>query len=143
MIALLDVNLLVAIAWPEHIFHAEAIRWFDRRAEHGWATCGLTESGFLRISANPKVVGDAVRPAESADLLRRLFQFGDHHFWIDDVQPTTSSFVPLERLIGHRQVTDAQLLGLSRRHQGSLASFDRGLNTLARGLADATIEIVE
>ena len=32
-----------------------------------------------------------------------------------------------ERLLGHRQVTDAHLLSLAIRHRGRLATFDRGI----------------
>jgi predicted nucleic acid-binding protein len=33
-------------------------------------------------------------------------------------------------LVGHRQVTDAYLLGLALRHGGRLATFDQGIGTL-------------
>ncbi|MEQ1702921.1 MAG: TA system VapC family ribonuclease toxin [Ilumatobacteraceae bacterium] len=141
MIALLDVNVLIAICWPEHTLHSIAVEWFDRRADEGWATCSLTEAGFLRVSANPAVVGDAVRPRESAALLRRLRKVGSHHFLVDDISPVDSASFPLERLTGHRQVTDAHLLAIARRHDASLASFDRGVQVLARGLKGALVEV--
>jgi hypothetical protein len=141
VIALLDVNVLVAIAWPEHTLHSLAVEWFDRRADEGWATCSLTESGFLRVSANPAVVGDAVRPRESAALLRRLRKVGSHHFFLDDVSPVDSAAFPLDRITGHRQVTDAHLLVIARRHGASLATFDRGVQVLARGLKGALVEV--
>ncbi len=142
MIALLDVNVLVALAWPEHTFHNIAVTWFDDRADAGWATCPITELGFMRISANAKVVGEPVLPKESAAFLIALRQVGTHHFWIDGLEPSTSGLLPRDRLVGHRQVTDAHLLALSRHHRGSLATFDRGLATLARGLEATTVEIV-
>ena len=142
MIALPDVNLLVALAWPEHTFHDLAVAWFDARADTGWATCPITELGFMRISANAKVVGEPVLPKESAAFLVALSAVGAHHFWIDDLEPSTSRLFPHDRLIGHRQVTDAHLLALSRRHRGSIATLDRGLSTLARGLASTTVELV-
>ncbi len=141
MIALLDVNVLVAIAWPEHTMHSVAVEWFDRRADEGWATCSVTEAGFLRVSANPTVVGDPVRPRDAAALLRQLCKVGAHTFLPDDVSPITSALFPLDRVIGHRQVTDAHLLALARRHGASLATFDRGVVTLARGLQGAVVEV--
>lgn len=142
MITLPDVNVLIAIAWPEHAFHDVAIAWFDGRADSGWATCPITESGFMRISANAKVVSNPVTPREAADLLVELRKVGTHDFWADDVEPSTSELLPRDRLTGHRQVTDAHLLALSRRRGGSIATFDRGLETLARGLSAATVELV-
>jgi len=142
MITLLDVNALVAIAWPEHVHHDTVVDWFDQRADAGWATCPTTEFGFVRISANPAVVRDAVRPGDAVDLLTRLRQVGAHHFWDDDVRVHDTSLVPLDRLVGHRQVADAHLLGVSRRHGGALATLDKGLVTLARGLAGASVELI-
>jgi uncharacterized protein len=142
VITLPDINVLVAIAWPEHTFHDMAISWFESRSDQGWATCPITESGFMRISANASVVGDPVRPDESAALLVELRSVGSHRFWVDDVEPSTSSLFPRDRLIGHRQVTDAHLLALARRHGGSVATLDRGVATLARGLDGAYVEMV-
>ncbi len=38
-----------------------------------------------------------------------------------------------ERMATYRQVTDAHLLALARRHGGRLATFDRGVSGLAEG----------
>ncbi|MEM1333360.1 MAG: TA system VapC family ribonuclease toxin [Actinomycetota bacterium] len=142
MIRLLDLNLLVAVAWPNHAAHHTALRWFDRIADHGWATCGVTESGFVRISANPTVFASAVTPSDAAALLADLRQVGDHAFWPDEISLATSPLVPRERLIGHRQVTDAHLLAITRSHHGALATLDRRLETLGRGLDGAHVEVV-
>lgn len=143
MITLPDVNVLVALAWPEHTFHDIAIAWFDARADAGWATCPLTEAGFMRISANARVVREPVKPSESAALLRELRKVGSHAFWIDDVEPSSSALFPRERLIGHRQVTDAHIVALARRHSGSVATLDRGMAVLGRGLVNCHVELVE
>lgn len=142
MIYLPDVNVLVAIAWPEHTFHAPAVAWFDSHADGGWATCAVTELGFMRISANASVVESPVRPSDASALLVELRGVGDHRFWTDDEQPSTSPRFPRERLVGHRQVTDAHLLALSRVHGGSVATFDRSLAVLARGLDDAVVTVI-
>lgn len=58
--ALLDVNALVALAWDSHIHHARIREWFTANATLGWATCPLTEAGFVRVSTNPKVLPSAI-----------------------------------------------------------------------------------
>jgi toxin-antitoxin system PIN domain toxin len=142
MTALLDVNTLVAVALPEHTFHRQATEWFDTHCDSGWATCSITESGFVRVASNPAISDGAIRPRDAIDLLAELTGVGAHAFWIDDVQPTTSDWFPASRLVGYRQTTDAQLLALSRRHGGSLATFDKGLVVLAKGLSQARVELV-
>jgi len=51
-VALLDVNALVALAWNSRIHHAAVRRWFVAHHAAGWATCPVTESGFVRVSSN-------------------------------------------------------------------------------------------
>ena len=143
MIVLPDVNVLIAIAWPEHTFHKLAIEWFDHNADDGWATSSITEAGFIRVSANASVVGDPVQPSEACSLLTELRGVGAHHFWTDDIEPSVSPFFPRDRVVGHRQVTDAHLLALGRRHGGAVATLDRGLLSLASGLRDTTVVFVD
>jgi toxin-antitoxin system PIN domain toxin len=128
---LLDVNVLVAIAWPNHVHHAIARSWFLDHRSDGWATCPVTESGFVRISSNVKAIPAAVSPAAAIEMLVRLRRQPGHAFWPDDVSLTDQSDVPRQRLISHTQVTDAHLLALARRRGGRIATFDRGLVALS------------
>jgi uncharacterized protein len=50
LIALPDINVLLALAWSNHAHHDAAHRWFARDATAGWATCVLTQTGFLPYS---------------------------------------------------------------------------------------------
>ena len=63
-VALLDVNVLVALFEPEHIHHETAHDWFADESSHGWATCPVTENGFVRVLANPARGASTVRAAE-------------------------------------------------------------------------------
>ncbi len=54
-VALLDVNVLMALFDAEHIHHEAAHDWFSDARAHGWATCPLTENGFVRLMCNPGV----------------------------------------------------------------------------------------
>jgi len=127
---LLDVNVLVALFWPAHEHHEPAQRWFARKARQGWATTVVTQSGFIRIASDPAFSKDAVNPAQAVELLQANMRHEHHRFWPADegVPQILAPFVG--RLVGHRQVTDAYLLGLAARHQGKLATFDRGISEL-------------
>lgn len=124
---LLDVNALVALAWDSHIHHAQMREWFVAHSETGWATCPLTESGFVRVSSNPKVLPSAIGVEAARGVLASLRALAGHQFLIDDVSITDAD-VP--SLAGHRQVTDAHLLTLARRHGLRLVTFDSGLLAL-------------
>ena len=56
MVGLFDVNVLVALAWPNHVHHARALDWFREHSPLGWATCSITETGFVRVSSNRAAV---------------------------------------------------------------------------------------
>jgi toxin-antitoxin system PIN domain toxin len=124
---LLDVNVLVALAWPNHVHHAPAKEWFAAHHAAGWATCSVTESGFVRVSSNSRATPEAKSPAEALFLLRQMVAQTGHQFWLDDISIAKSELIDAAKLLGHRQVTDAHLVALTIHHGGRLVSFDRGL----------------
>ena len=79
-ILLADVNVLLALAWPNHQFHPEAIYRFVDPAQQ-WATCALTQLAFVRLSLNPATGPGAKGPAESEALLRVMVADSRHVFF--------------------------------------------------------------
>lgn len=134
--ALLDVNVLVALAWDSHVHHVAARAWFGVTAERAWATCSVTESGFVRVSSNPRVLPSAISVADARRVLAALRAYGDHRFLTDDVSMVDDDLPPLS---GHRLVTDAHLLALARRHAMPLVTFDAGLARLAGDAGGVTL----
>lgn len=49
MVALLDVNVLIALLDEGHMHHAAATRWLSDHLGAGWASCPLTQNGCIRI----------------------------------------------------------------------------------------------
>lgn len=137
MTALLDVNVLVALAWPNHIHHTRAHDWFASSRRAGWATCPLTQSGFVRVSSNAAAIPDARTPGEAVALLRRIVRLPGHTFWPDDVAASEECDAVFARVVGYRQVTDAHLLALAIRRGGRLATFDAGIRDLVPPDVDA------
>lgn len=126
---LLDVNVLLAIAWPNHQFHREAIAALSSRVR--WATCALTQLGFIRLSSNPSAIATAKRPSEAAALLARLVD-DSFHVYLDTLPAPASEGWrdPFTELLGHQQVTDAYLLKLAAAHNAVLVTFDRRLESI-------------
>ncbi len=58
--ALLDVNVHVAPAWDAHVHHVAAPAVVGAKADDGWSTCPMNESGFVRVSANRRVLAHAI-----------------------------------------------------------------------------------
>ena len=123
-VALLDVNLLIALFCPEHVHHELAHDWFaDHRAD-GWATCPVTENGFVRVVAQLAAGDASLRPAAILEHLRKFCQDRHHRFWTDEVSLADRSLFHPSAIRGHRQLTDVYLLGLARKMDGCLATFD-------------------
>jgi len=127
---LLDTNLLIALLWPSHERHDSALKWFIRHRAKGWATCPLTQTGFVRIVSNPAFSRDAVQPREAIHVLRANTAAKDHAFWPDELPLAEAVAFAGVRLMGHQQVTDAYLLGLAIRRHGLLATLDQRIAAL-------------
>lgn len=54
MRALLDINVLLALLDADHLDHQRAQEWISEEIQHGWASCALTQNGFVRIISQPK-----------------------------------------------------------------------------------------
>lgn len=124
--ALLDVNVLLALLDSDHVDHSVAWEWLDAEAGSGWASCALTENGFVRILSQPRYPSP-LPPAAAVALLARARSDGDHEFWPCDISLLDPDVVDATRLHGPRQVTDAYLLALAAAHDGRFVTFDRGL----------------
>lgn len=138
---LLDTNVLIALAWPNHVHHCDTQAWFARKGAAGFRTCPMTQTGFVRISSNPAFTPGAVSPGEALALLERVARLPGHDFWPDDLllrEAVSLGAAP----IGHRQVTDAYLLALARSHGGILATLDRAVSVLARRECAGALEII-
>ncbi len=142
-VQLLDVNVLIALAWPQHLFHERAHTWFERsRLLTGnaggsvkWATCIVTQNAFVRISSNAAIVDGAVRPEVARIMLRHYDGHPDHVYWelAPSLTGSLASEVPTELLSGHRQVTDACLLLYAAHNDGVLCTFDRKISAAVSG----------
>ena len=127
---LLDVNVLVALAFGEHTLSAQAHSWYTGVRDRLWATCPLTQGGFLRVASRALGGGpQAVREALAG--LERDCRSPLHEYWSADIDMRNLTASQRGRLIGHNQVTDKQLLMLATRHKGQLVTFDTGLGQLA------------
>lgn len=126
---LLDVNVLLALAWPRHLHYEPAHRWF-RENQRPWATCTLTQAAFLRLSCQPAVTGSAVSFRDAMRLLDQALRHPRHEYW-GESGPLEVPAGIRDRVFGHQQVTDALLLAMAVQRGGKLATFDRRVENLA------------
>ena len=126
-----DVNVLIALFDPGHIHHDAAHDWFGSEGTRAWATCPLTENGFVRILSNPAYTGRRTTVGDAAERLRRFTRSDHHTFWSDEISLLDASRLDSRVLAGHREIADAYLLALAVAHSGVLATFDSGIRLRA------------
>ncbi len=121
--ALLDVNVLIALFDQTHVHHEMAHDWFAHNRSRGWASCPITEGGFVRIISN-RTTGRTERPATVVSYLRGFCSGEGHRFWASALSLRDSTVFDLS-FATHRLLTDVYLLGLAHVNGGTLATFDR------------------
>ena len=131
---LLDANLLIALTQAAHIHHAEAHAWLAQQPKRQWATCALTQLAFVRLTSNPQVVGERISPAQAMQALATMVAQPQHTYWPEAPEPLALATLNSAALVGHRQVTDAYLLGLAAHKRQCLATLDRGLVSFAQAI---------
>jgi len=122
---LADVDVLIALAWDNHEHHARAHAWFGSLANRSFATCNVTQSGFVRLSLNPNVVRSHITIADAFAKLESFTKHPNHKFCEDGpLQPDSPAW---HRVTSHKQVTDANLRSIAQRHGRKLVTLDEGI----------------
>ena len=138
---LFDINVLIAIIDPAHVFHESIHRWLQIHVGETWATCPLTENGFVRILAQPAYRSGPFTAVEAIDALARMKAVPDrkHVFWSDTISICDGSVVRANRIAGPKQITDVYLAALALRNKGRLVTFDGGVAWQAVAGAEANL----
>lgn len=115
--ALLDVNLLLAFGWRSHPDHRQCRSWIAGVPR--FATCAITELGFLRVSMSPAYRAsfeDASHVLEGLTSLQAA-SFLNCDLPVSQISPVTN----------YKDTTDCYLVELARKHSLRLATLDEGI----------------
>jgi toxin-antitoxin system PIN domain toxin len=143
MVALLDLNVLIALFDPAHVYHEAAHAWFAVNRRRPWATCPLTENAFVRRLSNPSYPGQCTTAADALARLRDLCSQREHVFWPDSVSIREPGRLRWNHVQGHRHITDAYLLAMAVVNKGRLATFDSSISLRAiEGAKEQNLEVI-
>jgi uncharacterized protein len=142
MTYLLDINMLFVLHHPNHTSYSLVSRWFLGNAGKAFATCPITQSGLMRLLIRGVGRLDTFDSREARNALHRLTQKPGHVFWPDTPSWLDCTESLSARLQGHRQTTDAYLLGLAIHNRGKLATTDRGIRHLAGPEFSQRVELI-
>jgi toxin-antitoxin system PIN domain toxin len=138
---LLDVNALIALLWEDHTSHGTMARWYTRHAKAGWATCAITQAGFIRVMSQPALAQHGRSLGDLADALAHNVAQPSHRLLPLDFDFAEVMACCTGGVVGHRQVTDAYLLTAAMRAGMKLLTFDSGLGTLLASSAERSAHI--
>lgn len=140
MIALPDINLLIARSDAGHEFHQQARAWLHNQSNLVLTTCAITENGFLRIYGHPNYPGGPGSPAAAARDLAILRDRPGHRFISTDFS-ILSPGIDLSDS-SPAQLTDLYLLALAVRHDAKFVTLDTRIDpALVKGGTAALIVI--
>jgi toxin-antitoxin system PIN domain toxin len=124
--ALFDVNMLLALFDDNYVHHRSAAVWWDEHRDEGWASCAITQNGFLRVISKPGYERP-LKLASAMSLLREQIALPGHEFWPDRISLVDSEIVDHKYVLGPNQITDLYLLALAVTNHGRLVTFDRAI----------------
>lgn len=140
--ALLDINVLLALLDSDHVDHDRARDWINAEIRHGWASCAITQNGFVRIISQPRYPSP-VSPGLALERLARASNTEYHEFWPCSVSLLDEHIFDRSFLVGPRQVTDVYMLALAIRHDGRFVTFDRSIPLSAvNGAQEANLTVL-
>lgn len=121
---LLDVNTVLALLDPQHVFHEAAHAWAAADPESQWLTCPIVQNGVLRVASQPRYPNSLGTVGAVRDVFRAFAAHARHGFVPDDVSLLDDRVEKPER-ITPASMTDVYLLLLAQQHGAKLATFDR------------------
>ena len=128
-----DLNVWLALIWPEHIHHQHAVLYWEQQAAEQVLFCTVTALGLVRLVCQPKLMGTAVRnAAEASDLLHALCQQPG----VQLAKPEHNGWEVFHQLLRGGKIpaplcTDAHLAALAMANGWRLVSFDRDFERIA------------
>ncbi|MBW0174372.1 MAG: PIN domain-containing protein [Vulcanococcus sp.] len=122
-----DLNVWLALVWPEHNHHRQALKYWEHQASQQILFCTVTALGLVRLVCQPKLMGDAMKtPREASALLEAFCQqpgvgmaAAEHGGWEVFHQLVRTNNLPA------RLCTDTHLAALAMANGWRLVSFDQ------------------
>ena len=122
-----DLNVWLALAWPDHSHHHQALYYWEQQAAEQLLFCTVTALGLVRLVCQPKLMGAAVKTlAEASSLLDAFCQ----QLGVSLASEKRAGWEVFHQLLNSgelppRLCTDAYLAALAITHGWRLVSFDR------------------
>jgi uncharacterized protein len=122
---LLDVNTVLALLDPQHVFHELAHTWAEVLPDATWMTCPIVQNGVIRVASQPAYPNSLGTASAVREVLEDFCASPRHEFCPDDISLVDDGRLVRPELFSPSRVTDLYLLALAKHHSARLATFDR------------------
>ena len=141
MTSLLDVNVLISLLDANHAHHAAVTGWLGQN-EDPWASCPITQNGYLRI-VTQESYANTISIQEAIRILSQAVSTPGHEFLSDDISLLDKLLFSHQHIQGHKRLTDIYLLALSVSHGARFVTLDRGvpLDTVPQA-TDSSLHVI-
>jgi uncharacterized protein len=121
-----DVSLLVAMFDESHIHNRLVHHWMASHAHEQWASCAITENGFIRVGSRQTYPNILTTPESVAAGLREFKRntAARHVYWQCDISLADQTVFDLRSLASGRHSTDVFLAGLAHKNGGRFVTLD-------------------
>ena len=130
MIALLDINMLIALFDAAHVHHRSAHAWLEKESVSRLGHMSIGQNGCIRVMSQLQYPG-RLPVREVARRLAAAVDAAEHTFWSDSISICESRRFKLDHLLTSKALTDVYLLGLAKKRSGRLVTFDRTISLAA------------
>lgn len=122
---LLDINTILALLDPRHVFHEAAHAWLGRQpADVRLLTSPLTQNGVIRVASQAKYPNHQGTSGAVREVMQAFCADTRHEFCPDDVSLLDDKIMAHPEYLTPSRITDIYLLVLAVKHNASLATFD-------------------
>ena len=122
---LLDVNLLIALFDPMHVFHNKSHDWFSSIQDEKWGSCPITQNALIRILSSPSYSSIDLLPNQIVNYANEFISKSKRHvFLIENISLLDPKIFDHNFIHVHKQITDIYLLGLATYNKAKLATLD-------------------
>ena len=140
---LFDVNTVLALLDPRHVFHDAAHGWLGQQNDLHWLTSPIIQNGVIRVASNARYPNHLGTSGQVRGVLQDFCNDARHEFCPDDVSLLDNTRLTRPELLTPPSVTDLYLVALALHHRAQLATFDARIPAAAIRGGPGALSVIE
>ena len=132
---LVDINILVAAARPDHAQHLIAQKWMtdflaNQSAQDSLLLTMPVVAGFVRLVTNPRVFKTPTTPSEALVVIKKLLEYPSVRWVQKSAEWNSFQALVNDKNLAGNDIPDAWLASLAISLSEPFVTFDKGFRQL-------------